>query len=421
MKEIGVLGSAGKSIAVLGSTGSVGVSTLDLARSFPQAFKVRGLAAGRNLKLLASQIKEFAPDCASVRDQAGAEELRGLVGHCRTEIGWGEAGASAVASADGVDVVVAAIVGGAGLVPTLAAVRAGKEVALANKEALVMAGEIFVREARKSNVRLIPVDSEHSAIFQCLQGNRREDVEQLILTASGGPFLRAPLKSLDRVTVEQALKHPNWKMGPKITVDSATMMNKGLEVVEARWLFDLTPPRVDVVIHPQSIVHSMVRYQDGSIMAQLGIPDMRIPIAYALSCPERLKATWRPLDLTRVGELTFLPVEKKRYPALGLALAALKAGGSMPAVLNAANEVAVAAFLDRRIGFRKIHRAIEETMAAHSLARPAEVEEILQIDRWAREKASLIIAPRVRVRSIAPVPARRKAQNRQPIKERKHV
>jgi len=333
-----------------------------------------------------------------------------------------------VASADGVDGVVAAIVGGAGLVPTLAAVRAGKEIALANKEALVMAGEIFVREAQKNNVRLIPVDSEHSAIFQCLQGNRREDVEQLILTASGGPFLRAPLKSLDRVTVEQALKHPNWKMGPKITVDSATMMNKGLEVVEARWLFDLIPPRVDVVIHPQSIVHSMVRYQDGSIMAQLGIPDMRIPIAYALSFPERLKGNWRPLELTRVGELTFLPVEKKRYPALGLALAALKAGGSMPAVLNAANEVAVAAFLDRRIGFRDIHRVIEKAMAAHSPARPTGVEEILQIDRWAREKAFLIIeprvtgrAPRVRVRSIAPTRAKRSAQNRRAIKERKHA
>ena len=294
--------------------------------------------------------------------------------------------------------------------PTLAAVRAGKEVALANKEALVMAGDIFVREAQKNKVRLIPVDSEHSAIFQCLQGNRREDVEQLILTASGGPFLRASLNSLDGVTVEQALKHPNWKMGPKITVDSATMMNKGLEVVEARWLFDLIPPQVDVVIHPQSIVHSMVRYRDGSIMAQLGIPDMRIPIAYALSCPERLKGNWRPLELTRVGELTFLPVEKKRYPALGLALAALKAGGSMPAVLNAANEVAVAAFLERQIGFRDIHRVIEKTMAAHNPVQPAAVEEILEIDRWAREKASLTIRPR----------AGRAAQSRQAIKESKH-
>jgi len=276
-------------------------------------------------------------------------------------------------------------------VPTLAAVSAGKEVALANKEALVMAGEIFVREAKQRGVRLLPVDSEHNAIFQCLQGNRREDVDQIILTASGGPFLRSSLKSLDRATVKQALKHPNWKMGPKITVDSATMMNKGLEVVEARWLFDMQPPRVDVVIHPESVVHSMVRYQDGSIIAQLGIPDMRIPIAYALSYPSRLKASWRALDLTELGALTFLPVEKKRYPALQLAYDALAAGGTMPAVLNAANEVAVAAFLERRIGFREIHRIIAGTMAAHATVHPDDVREIIEVDRWARERAARLV------------------------------
>src|ERR1051326_4510967 len=236
-------------VAILGSTGSVGVSTLDIARSFPDDFRVSGLAAGRNVKLLAAQIKQFAPPCASVADEVSALELKKLVGKTTTEILWGEHGASAVAASSGAD------------------------VALANKESLVMAGEIFIREARERGVRLLPVDSEHSAIFQCLQGNRTEDVEQIILTASGGPFLRASLKSLDRVTVKQALKHPNWKMGPKITVDSATMMNKGLEVVEARWLFGLEPPRVDVVIHPQSVVHSMVRYRDGSVIAQLGIPD----------------------------------------------------------------------------------------------------------------------------------------------------
>jgi 1-deoxy-D-xylulose-5-phosphate reductoisomerase len=399
-----------KSIVVLGSTGSVGVSALDLVRSFPEKFRVRGLVAGRNLKLLAEQIKEFSPAVASVREEAGVAVLRGLIGKCKTEILWGESGAAAVAAVDGAEVAVAAIVGGAGLVPTLAAVGAGKEVALANKEALVMAGEIFVREAKRRSVRLLPVDSEHSAIFQCLQGNRREDVEQIILTASGGPFLRAPLKNLDRVTVKQALKHPNWKMGPKITVDSATMMNKGLEVVEARWLFDLTPPRVDVVIHPQSVVHSMVRYQDGSIIAQLGIPDMRIPIAYALSYPERMKATWRPLDLTELGELTFLPVEKKRFPALQLAHDALAAGGTMPAVLNAANEVAVAAFLDKRIGFREIHRIIARTMEAHSAVQPNDVREILEVDRWARERASRTVdrRPASRYGQIhrAPRPAR---------------
>lgn len=380
-----------KSIVILGSTGSIGVSTLDLVRRFPGEFRVRGLVAGRNLKLLALQVREFSPDRVSVSEKEGIPLLRKLVGTRRPEISWGERGAARVAAARGVDVVVAAIVGGAGLVPTLAAVRAGKEVALANKEALVMAGEIFVQEAGKTGARLLPVDSEHSAIFQCLQGNHRAEVERIILTASGGPFLRISLRSLNHVSVKQALKHPNWKMGPKITVDSATMMNKGLEVVEARWLFNMKPSQVEVMVHPQSIVHSMVRYQDGSVMAQLGIPDMRIPIAYALSYPHRLKMNWRPLELTRLGELTFLPAEKKRYPALNLAYQALDAGGTMPAVLNAANEMAVAAFLEKRIGFRDIHRVIEKTMAAHTNTDPTEVEEILEKDRWAREKSASLI------------------------------
>lgn len=379
-----------KSIVVLGSTGSVGLSTLDLVRRFPEEFKVTGLVAGRNLRRLAGQIKEFSPACVSIREKDGVPELKRLVGTHRVEILSGEEGAVTVATAEGVDVVVAAIVGGAGLVPTFEAVRARKEVALANKEALVMAGEMFVREAKRTGVRLLPVDSEHSAIFQCLQGNRREDVDRIILTASGGPFLRASLRRLSRATVSEALKHPNWKMGPKITIDSATMMNKGLEVVEARWLFDVSPAQVEVVIHPQSVVHSMVRYQDGSIIAQLGIPDMRIPIAYALSYPRRLKANWRPLELTRLGELTFLPVEKRRYPALSLAYRALVEGGTMPAVLNAANEVAVTAFLEKRVGFRDIHRVIERTMGAHASTHPREVQEILEIDRWAREKAAAL-------------------------------
>jgi len=380
-----------KSIVVLGSTGSIGVSTLDLVRRFPDEFRARGLVAGRNLKLLAAQIREFVPEWVSIREKEGIPLLRKLLGERKMEILWGESGATSVATASGVDIVVAAIVGSAGLVPTLEAVRAGKEVALANKEALVMAGEIFMREANKKGVRLFPVDSEHSAVFQCLQGNRREEVERIILTASGGPFLRVSLKSLERVTVKQALKHPNWKMGPKITVDSATMMNKGLEVVEARWLFDINPSQVEVVIHPQSIVHSMVLYQDGSIIAQLGVPDMRIPIAYALSYPHRLKVNCRQLKLTELGELTFLPVEKRRYPALDLAYQALAVGGTMPAVLNAANEVAVAAFLERRIGFRKIHRVIERAMEAHASRHPNEVQEILEADRWAREKALTLI------------------------------
>jgi 1-deoxy-D-xylulose-5-phosphate reductoisomerase len=380
-----------KSLALLGSTGSVGVNTLDLVRRFPDDFKVRGLVAGRNLKLLASQVKEFSPEWVSIREREQVPMLRRLLGNGRTEIFWGEEGAVRIATSGGIDVVIAAIVGGAGLVPTFEAVRAGKEVALANKEALVMAGEIFVREAKKNGVRLLPVDSEHSAIFQCLQGGRREEVERLILTASGGPFLRTPLKKLKHVTVRQALKHPNWKMGPKITVDSATMMNKGLEVVEARWLFDMPPSKVEVVIHPQSIVHSMVQYQDGSIIAQLGIPDMRIPIAYALSCPRRLKVNLQPLELTQKGELNFLPVEKKRYPALRLAYEALETGGTMPAVLNAANEIAVEAFLSARIGFREIHRVIEKTMEAHSDGCPKGLKDILEVDGWARRTAAALI------------------------------
>jgi 1-deoxy-D-xylulose-5-phosphate reductoisomerase len=380
-----------KTIALLGSTGSIGVSTLALVREFPDRFQVHGMAAGRNLARLAEQVKEFAPKCVAIQDEADVPRLRRLLGRRKVEILWGQSGASAVATAPEVEVVLAAIVGGAGLVPSLEGLLAGKEIALANKEALVMAGEIFVDAARKKGVRLLPVDSEHSAIFQCLQGNQRAEVDKIILTASGGPFRRTPLGRLAKVSVEQALKHPNWKMGPKITIDSATMMNKGLEVIEARWEFDMHPSRIEVVIHPESLIHSMVRYQDGSIIAQLGIADMRIPIAYALSFPHRLKGSWQPLDLTRHGKLNLLPVEKKRFPALSLAYDALREGGTMPVVLNGANEIAVAAFLDRRIGFREIHRIIDKTMRQHINRRAREVGEILEVDRWARDRASSFI------------------------------
>jgi 1-deoxy-D-xylulose-5-phosphate reductoisomerase len=380
-----------RSIALLGSTGSIGVNTLDLVRRFPDRFKIVGMVAGENLKLLAAQIKEFSPRCVAIKNEKDVPHLRKLLGAKRTEICWGVNGATNISTAHEVDVVLAAIVGGAGLVPTLQAVQAGKEVALANKEALVMAGEIFVNEAKKANTRLFPVDSEHSAIFQCLQGNRRDEVDKLILTASGGPFLRTPLSRLRHVTISQALKHPNWKMGRKITIDSATMMNKGLEVVEAHWEFDVEPSRIDVVIHPQSVVHSMVRYQDGTIMAQLGMADMRIPIAYALAYPHRLDGGWRPLEMTDHAELNFLPVDKRRYPALGLAYHALKQGGTMPAVLNAANEIAVDAFLAGKIGFREIHRTVEKTMQGHSPQRARNVEDILEVDRWARERATLLV------------------------------
>jgi 1-deoxy-D-xylulose-5-phosphate reductoisomerase len=377
-----------KTIALLGSTGSIGVSTLALVREFPERFRVHGMVAGQNLMLLAKQIKEFSPNCVAIRNEQDVPRLRRLLGNHKVEILWGESGASAVASSAEVDVVLAAIVGGAGLMPCLQGVLAGKEIALANKEALVMAGELFVDAAKQRGVRLLPVDSEHSAVFQCLQGNHRAEVDKIILTASGGPFLRTPLSRLDKVSVAQALKHPNWKMGQKITIDSATMMNKGLEVIEARWEFDMQPDRIDVVIHPESVVHSMVRYQDGSIIAQLGIADMRIPIAYALAFPHRLEGSWPPLDLKRHGQLNFMPLEKRRFPALALAYAALREGGTMPTVLNAANEMAVAAFLDRRIGFREIHRIITRTMHKHRNRRATEVGEILEVDRWAREKAS---------------------------------
>jgi 1-deoxy-D-xylulose-5-phosphate reductoisomerase len=378
-------------IALLGSTGSIGVSTLRLVREFPDRFIVSGMVAGKNLRRLAQQIKFFRPKCVAIQQESDVPRLRKLLGGTKVEILHGEGGASAVASAAEVDVVLAAIVGGAGLMPTLKGLLAGKEIALANKEALVMAGELFVEAAKQRGVRLLPVDSEHSAIFQCLQGNQRRDVDKLILTASGGPFLAAPLKRLEKVTVAEALRHPNWKMGKKITIDSATMMNKGLEVIEAHWEFDMEPRRIQVVVHPQSVVHSMVRYQDGSVIAQLGIADMRIPIAYALSFPNRLQGSWPPLDLTRHGTLNFFAVEQKRYPALSLAYAALREGGTMPAVLNGANEVAVAAFLAGRVGFREIHRIIEKTMQRHSNRRARDVGTILEIDRWARQSASSLI------------------------------
>lgn len=380
-----------RTIALLGSTGSIGVSTLALVREFPEHFKIHGMVAGRNLPLLARQIIEFSPALVAIEREEDIAPLRKLLGKSKVEILSGQAGAIEVATGSKVDVVLAAIVGGAGLMPTLRGLLAGKEIALANKEALVMAGELFINAAKKKGVRLLPVDSEHSAIFQCLQGNQRGEVDKLILTASGGPFLRTPLARLANVTIAQALKHPNWKMGRKITIDSATMMNKGLEVVEARWEFDMEPSGIQVVIHPQSIVHSMVRYQDGAIMAQLGIADMRIPIAYALAYPHRLKGSWEPLNLTKHGELNFLPVEKKRFPALALAYAALNEGGTMPAVLNAANEVAVAAFLAGRVGFREIHRIIDRTMQRHQCRHAKNIDEVIEVDRWAREIASAYV------------------------------
>jgi 1-deoxy-D-xylulose-5-phosphate reductoisomerase len=380
-----------KSLSILGSTGSIGVSTLDVVRRFPEKFEVRCLAAGRNLKLLAEQVRQFHPECVGIEREEDVPKLKQLLNGIHVEVLCGVEGMKAVATAPGVDLVLSAIVGGTGLVPTLAAIRAEKEVALATKETLVMAGELMMHEARLREVRIIPVDSEHSAIYQCLQGQRKEDLSRIILTASGGPFLSTPLEDFELVTREEALHHPNWVMGSKITIDSATLMNKGLEVIEAMWLFGIQPNQVDVVIHPQSIIHSMVEMQDGSVLAQMGVPDMRGPIVFALSCPERLPMDLPRLDFPQLARLTFLEVEEERFQAVRLARSALDAGGTMPVVLNAANEVAVQAFLEDRIRFCQIVRVIEETLANHESRESQTLEAILEVDAWARVNANQIV------------------------------
>ncbi|HTP66521.1 MAG TPA: 1-deoxy-D-xylulose-5-phosphate reductoisomerase [Geobacteraceae bacterium] len=375
-----------KKLSILGSTGSIGVSTLEIVAAHPGRFKVVALSAGRNLDLLCRQIKAFSPQLVAVITEESARKLRAMLPGKKPEILHGVAGMIAVATAAETDMVTAAIVGAAGLVPTAAAIQAGKDVALANKETLVTAGHLIMKMAREKGVRLYPVDSEHSAVFQSLQGHRAADVRRIILTASGGPFKDYPLEKLAGVTVADALNHPNWSMGRKITIDSATMMNKGLEVIEARWLFDLPGEKISVNIHPQSIVHSMVEYVDGCVMAQLGVPDMKAPIAYALTYPERVTTGVKPLDLTALSGLTFFNPDHVRFPALKLAYQALDAGESMPAVLNAANEVAVESFLEGRIGFTDIPAIIQKTMDAHTPHSLASIEEVLAVDRWGREK-----------------------------------
>ncbi len=381
-----------RSLTILGSTGSIGLSTLDVVRQHPEKFSISCLAAGQDVKALAEQIKEFMPDAVSVKDAESAKRLEALLEDYKPEIFYGVEGASTIAAADGSDMVVSAIVGAAGLVPTVNAIKAGKHIALANKETLVVAGQLVSDLVKKHNVRLLPVDSEHSAIFQSLEGHRTEDVERIILTASGGPFRKTTAEELKNVGLEQALKHPQWSMGAKITIDSATMMNKGLEVIEAHWLFNIPAEKIGVVVHPQSIIHSMVEYIDGCVIAQLGSPDMRAPIAYALSYPERCASGIEKLDLIKIGTLTFEEPDMLRFPALGLAFEALKAGRTYPAVLNAANEIAVAAFLDKRIGFTDIATTVDKTMQAHKAYTPVELEEYLQADQWARETAQQLIA-----------------------------
>ena len=383
-----------KKIAILGSTGSIGTSTLAVAEQFPDRFKVVAIAGGNNSKLLESQIRKFKPSLAAIADAKAAESLRKKCNDMPVRIVSGVEGMIEVATAEDADITVSAIVGTAGLVPTIAAIQAGKDIALANKEVLVTAGELVMAECRRWNVRLFPVDSEHSAIFQCLHSGQRGDVKRLILTASGGPFRNHSKDDLAKVGLAEALKHPNWSMGRKITIDSATLMNKGLEVIEAHWLFGMAPEQIKVLVHPQSIVHSLVEYRDGSVVAQLGMPDMRGPIAYALSYPERLPDVSPGLDLASIATLTFQEPDRDLFPCLGYAYDALKAGGSMPAVLSAANEVAVRYFLEEKIGFLDVPRILKFVMEAHTPVTFRAVDEVLKADLWARREAEKIIADR---------------------------
>jgi len=375
-----------KKLTVLGSTGSIGVNTLNIIRNNSDKYNVVALAAGRNVDLLHKQIMEFKPQLVAVENENLAEKLQDLLGSASgPEILYGSDGYRRVAAANEADMVVSALAGAAGLLPSLAAIEAGKDIALANKEAMVMAGELLTKRAQVRGSRILPVDSEHSAIFQCLLGHRRQDIRRIILTASGGPFFHLPAEELRNVTPAQAFIHPNWIMGEKITIDSASMMNKGLEVIEAKWLFDVEFDNIDILVHPQSIVHSLVEYIDGSLIAQLGMPDMKLPIAYALSFPERMPSMDLPLNLLTVGPLEFFPPDFDKFPNMKLAYEAGRQGGTMPAVLNAANEVAVQAFIEKRIRFPQITDVIEAALSRHSIDKIVTVEDVLRADIWARE------------------------------------
>lgn len=375
-----------KRITILGSTGSIGKSALEVITKYRDRFEVVGLTANSNIRLLEEQVNTFKPEIVAVADEAGAIELRKKL---NIDVLSGNTGIAEVASYSRSDFVLSAIVGFAGLIPTLSAIKTGKTVGLANKESLVVAGEIVMEEAVKYGAKIIPVDSEHSAIFQCIEGRSRESIKKIVLTASGGPFFGKSKSELDRVTIEDALKHPNWDMGRKITIDSATLMNKGFEVIEAYHLFGLSPDEIDVLIHPQSIVHSMVEFKDRSYIAQLSIPDMKGPIAYALSYPERLDDPMPCLDLSRIEKLTFRKPDTGCFPCLLYAYEASREGGTMPAVLNAANEVAVGAFLQRAIGFNDIPVIIGNTMHSHKKEAVTGIEAVIEADRWAREYIKL--------------------------------
>ena len=381
-----------KHLSILGSTGSIGRNALEIVAMFPERFTVKALAGKDNINLLAGQVAKFSPDIAVVYDETRAAELKRLLpSGSRVEIMYGQEGYSTAATYDSVDMVVTAVVGAAGLIPTLAAIEAGKNIALANKETLVMAGEIVIKRAARNHVNIIPIDSEHSAIFQCIAGNRREDLDKILLTASGGPFLNRPENEFVKIKPQDALNHPTWQMGKKVSIDSATLMNKGLEVIEAKCLFGISQEMIEVLIHPQSVIHSMVSFKDGAVMAQLGIPDMKGAIAYALSYPERL-ALEQPLpDFAGIGSLTFEQPDLNKFPCLDLAYQACQAGETLPAVLNAANEMAVQAFLKQRVPFVKIPEVIGKTMESHTVVTNPAFDDIIESDRWAREQARNLI------------------------------
>ena len=384
------MSSAVQHIAILGATGSIGQSSLEVIKNFPDRFRVTYLTANKNIDLLQRQIAEFKPNGVVVLDEGNASVIKRLVSGS-VEVLSGKEGLEEIVSRDDVDTVISSLVGFAGLKPTIAAIRHRKKIALANKETLVAAGELITGLLKEYNVRLIPIDSEHSAILQCLAGEDPARVAKLILTASGGPFLHTPKEAFSSITVEQALAHPNWKMGRKITIDSATLMNKGLEVIEARWLFGLPAHKIDTVIHPQSIIHSMVEFVDGSIKAQMGVPDMKIPIQYALTYPDRSPMNGARVNFPKLQSMTFFEPDKEKFRCLQLAYRALELGGTAPAVLNAANEIAVSAFLDRKISFDRIPEILEETLNHHQVRPSPELEHIIEADGQARVFAGTLV------------------------------
>lgn len=380
-----------KTISILGSTGSIGTQTLQVIERFPDKFRVVGLAAGNNIDLIAEQINNFHPQVVSIKDESRIPCLKSKLKYTDVEICCGQEGAGRVATLEATDLVVSSMVGASGLRPTIAAVQAGKDVALANKETLVMAGQLITEEAKMRSVNILPIDSEHSAIYQAIKTSEKKYIKRIIITASGGPFLNTPAEQMCDISVEDALNHPTWKMGKKITIDSATLMNKCFEIIEAKWFFDLSADKIDVWIHPQSIVHSMVEFVDGSIISQMGLPDMKIPIAYCLEHPGRLDMKINNATPQSFNNLQFQEVDTRKFPSINYAFAALEHGGTLPAVMNAANEIAVQEFLEGTMGFNNILQTVDRVMSLHDNSVEYNYDTIIQSDLWAREKAKELI------------------------------